>query len=63
MYETFEDELDAIRLKIYEDIKGMTPEEHCEYFRRKTASAIKEFNIKTNPLKPCRPVKREYLLA
>ena len=44
-YNSFEDELDAIRLAIYEEIKEMTPEEETAYFRRKTEPILKRLGI------------------
>ena len=36
-----EDEVDAIRDQIYEEIKDMTPAEHIAYFKAKTEEARK----------------------
>ena len=44
-YETFEDELDAIRLAIYEEIKDMTPEEEVAYIKSLAAPALKEHGL------------------
>ncbi len=41
-----EAEVDAIRKKIWQEIKDMTTEEHIAYFERETADVIKQFNIK-----------------
>jgi len=49
-YDTFEDELDDIRLRIYEEIKDMTPEEEIVYIKMKTAPVMKEFGIRTADL-------------
>ena len=38
-----EDELDVIRLKIYERIKDMTPEEEVAYFRAQNEPIIRQF--------------------
>ncbi len=57
--DTLEEELNAIRLSIYEEIKDMTPEEEENYFRTGTDPIIKQFNMKISPLKPVRPVRRE----
>jgi hypothetical protein len=46
-YDTFEDELDAIRLTIYEEIKDMTPEEEAAYWKAQTASIYEQYNIST----------------
>ena len=53
-----EDELDIIRLKIYERIKDMIPEEEVVYFRAQNAPIIRQFNLKMSPLKPMEPRKR-----
>ena len=53
-----EDELDVIRLKIYERIKDMTPEEEVAYFRAQNEPIIRQFNLKMSPLKPLEPRKR-----
>jgi hypothetical protein len=45
-YETFEDELDDIRLRIYEEIKDMTPDEEIAYFRRKTEPVLERLGIR-----------------
>ena len=47
VYETFEDELDAIRLAIYEEIKDMTPEEQVAYFNTQAEPIIKEYGMRT----------------
>jgi hypothetical protein len=43
---TIEAELDAIRDKIYEEIKDMTPEEETAYFQRETADVITQYGLK-----------------
>ena len=53
-----EDELDVVRLKIYERIKDMTPEEEVAYFRAQNEPIIRQFNLKMSPLKPMEPRKR-----
>ena len=52
-----EDELDIIRLKIYERIKDTTPEEEVAYFRAQNEPIIRQFNLKMSPLKPMGPKK------
>ena len=59
IFDTFEDELDAIRFSIGEEIKGMTPEEEVAYFHAQTEPVLKEFGIKRSTLKPVQPRKRE----
>jgi hypothetical protein len=44
---TIEDEIDAIRDKICEEIKDMTPSEINEYFNRETEKTIKKYGLKT----------------
>jgi hypothetical protein len=46
-YETFEDELHAIRLAIYEEIKDMTPEEEGAYIQSIAAPVLKEYGLRT----------------
>ena len=53
-----EDELDVVRLKIYERIKDMPPEEEVAYFRAQNEPIIRQFNMKMSPLKPMEPRKR-----
>ena len=62
--DTLEEELNAIRLSIYEEIKDMTPEEEENYFRTQTEPIIKEFNMKRSTLKPVKPIpsRREEVL-
>jgi hypothetical protein len=45
-YKTFEDELDAIRLAIYEKIKDMTPEEEITYLKSRSDPIIKEYGFR-----------------
>ena len=47
-----EDELDAIRLRLYEEIKDMTPEEEAAYINAQTAPIIKQYNMKIAALTP-----------
>jgi hypothetical protein len=46
-YETFEDELDAIRLGLYEETKNMTHEERAAYINAMAEPVIKEYGLKT----------------
>jgi hypothetical protein len=46
-YNTFEEELDAIRIKIYEEIKDMTHEEKVAYLKEETAPIREKFHIHT----------------
>ncbi len=63
IYDTFEDELDAIRLRLYEEIKHMTTEEKLAHLEAKTEPVMKEFNIKTSALKPVKPKRRALVLS
>jgi hypothetical protein len=46
MYTPVEEEVDAIRDRIWEEIKDMTPEERGAWYDRKTAPVMKEFGLK-----------------
>ncbi|MDR3336194.1 MAG: hypothetical protein LBT16_03220 [Treponema sp.] len=46
IYTPVEEEVDAIRDRIWEETKGMSPSEFNEYVERKTAPVIKKFGIK-----------------
>ena len=59
MFETFEDELDAIRLSLYEEVKDMTPEEEIAYLKAQVEPLYQEFGIRTSDLKPVNPIKRK----
>ena len=43
---TIEDEIDEIRLKIYEKIKDMTPQETTEYYRKSGQETAKKYGLK-----------------
>ena len=58
-FETFEDELDAIRLSLYEEVKDMTPEEEIAYLKAQVEPLYQEFGIRTSDLKPVNPIKRK----
>jgi hypothetical protein len=47
IYNSFEEELDAIRLAIYEEIKDMTPEEEVAYINAQAAPILKEYGLRT----------------
>ncbi len=57
-FETFKDELKAIRLSLYEETKGMTPEEEAAYFDALTEPLMKQYHFKVSTLKPVMPKKR-----
>ena len=59
MFETFEDELDAIRLSLYEEVKDMTPEEEIAYLKAQVEPLYQEFCIRASDLKPVNPIKRK----
>jgi hypothetical protein len=42
----FEDELDAIRIDLYEQTKGMSIDETVAYFKSLADPVAKEFNIR-----------------
>ena len=44
---TIEDELDRIRVDLYEKTKDMTPGEIVAYIRAQVAPVLKEFGIRT----------------
>jgi len=46
---SIEDEIDAIRLRIYERTKDLTAEELDEYYRKISERAAKEYGIKCIP--------------
>ena len=45
-FNTVEQEVDAIRLQIYEIIKDMTPEEISEYYRKSGEASAKKYGFK-----------------
>ena len=47
VYNSFEEELDAIRLAIYEEIKDMTSEERVAYFNAQAEPILKEYGWQT----------------
>ena len=46
-YNSSEEELEEIRLAIYEEIKDMTPEERVAYFSAQAEPIIKEYGLRT----------------
>ena len=58
-FDPIEEEINAIRLSIYEEIKDMTPEEMAHYFITETDPIIKQFNMKMSPLRPMKPINWE----
>ena len=61
---TFEDELDEIRIKIYEQTKDMTIDERVVYLKSLAAPVLKEYGLKTlNQIKADEQVEREAVLS
>lgn len=58
-FDPIEEEINTIRLRIYDRIKNMTPEEEARYFITRTDPIIKKYNMKMSPLRPVKPIKRE----
>jgi hypothetical protein len=57
---TFEDELDEIRVELYEETKDMTIEERVAYLKSLAAPVLKEFGIRTlNQIKEDEQSKKE----
>lgn len=55
-----ENELNKIRIQLYEEIKGMTPEEEVAYLKSLNAPVLKDFGIKTiNQIQDEQPKKAE----
>ena len=46
---SIEDEIDEIRLRIYERTKDMTIEERTEYYRKSSERAAKKYGFKCIP--------------
>ena len=44
---SIEDELNAVRIELYEKTKGMTPDEEIAYLKSLSAPILKEFGIRT----------------
>lgn len=58
-YDTFEDWLDATRVRLYEEVKDMTIEERIAHLNEKTEPIIKKYGIRMSNLTPVKPRKRE----
>jgi hypothetical protein len=57
---TFEDELDEIRIELYEETKDMTLDERVTYFKSLAAPVLKEYGLRTlNQIKADEQAKRE----
>ena len=59
VYDDFEDELDAIRLSLYDEVKDMTTDDMIVYLHEQTAPIIKKLGLEYSTLKPVQPRKRE----
>lgn len=59
VYDDFEDELDAIRLSLYEEVKNMSTDEMLTYIHEQTAPTIKKLGLEFSTLRPVQPRKRE----
>jgi hypothetical protein len=53
---TFEDDLDATRIKLYEATKNMTPSERNEYYRKLVDPIYEKFGIKSIARAPQRTI-------
>ena len=62
--DTFEDELDEIRVRLYEETKDMTIKEHVAYIKSLAAPILKEYGLRTlNQIKANEPVEKETVLS
>ena len=57
--DTLEDELDTIRLRLYEEVKNMTAEERIVHLRARAEPIMKQYNMKWATLKPIIPYVRK----
>jgi hypothetical protein len=61
---TFEDELDEIRVKLYEETKDMSIEESVAYLKALAAPVLKEFGLRTvNQIKADEQMKKEAIAS
>ncbi|MBR1439009.1 MAG: hypothetical protein IJ587_10790 [Synergistaceae bacterium] len=63
IFDNFDDELDAIRLSLYEETKGMTPREEVAYLNAKTKPVIQRYKFRMSNLKPITPRKRQAIVT
>ena len=64
VYNSFEEELDTVRLAIYEEIKNMTPEEEVAYFNTQAAPILKEYGLQAvDEIKAEEQIKKEAVLS
>ena len=62
--DTFEDELDEIRVKIYEQIKDMTIDERVVYLKSLATPVLKEYGLRTmNQIKADEQMKKEAVFS
>ena len=62
--DTFKEELDEIRVNLYEEIKDMTPEEHMAYIKTITAPILKEYGLRTiNQIKADEQMEKKAVLV
>lgn len=56
-----ENELDAVRLRLYEETKNMTPTERVAYLRKLATQVHKEFGItpKPTPMRKAQPAQTD----
>ena len=59
----FENELDTIRLSLYEEVKDMSTDEMLIYIHKQTAPTIKKLGLEYSTLRPVQPRKRERVAA
>ena len=61
---TFEDELDEIRVNIYEQIKDMGIDERVLYLKSLAEPVLKEYGLRTlNQIKADEQMKKEAMLS
>ena len=62
-FDNFDDELDTIRLSLYEETKGMTPLEEIAYLNAKTEPIIQQYNFRISNMKSVTPHKRQVAMT
>ena len=61
---TFEDELDEIRVGLYEETKDMTIKEHVAYIKSLAEPILKEYGLRTlNQIKADEQMEKEAVLS
>ena len=61
--DTLEDDLNMIRLSLYEKTKDMTAEEKIAFIQTETEPVMKQFGIKMSNLKPVAPRKQSVAMT